>query len=221
MNDLVVTVDGPSGTGKTTVSKEVARLAGLPHLDTGAFYRAATLAALRVGVDLEDAREVEHVTRRIALDQDQGTMYLDGKDVSDEIRSEAVTAGVSAVSSHPGVRRLLVGHQRAWVQRHGNRAVVEGRDIGSVVFPDATLKIYLDASPEVRARRRALQDGDDPDRVIADQARRDHLDSTRKASPLSVPKGAIVIDTSNLGFDDVVGKIVGLVEGRSEHSSHS
>lgn len=221
MNELVVTVDGPSGTGKTTVSKEVARLADLPHLDTGAFYRAATLVALRSGVDLGDAEEVERVTAAADLGQENGIMYLDGEDVSSEIRTDRVTAGVSEVSAHPGVRRILVARQRAWVTGHERRAVVEGRDIGSVVFPDATLKVYLDASAEVRALRRAIQDGADPERVIADQARRDHLDSTRKTSPLSVPEGAVVVDTSHLSLDEVVEKILSLIEASSEHSSHS
>jgi cytidylate kinase len=221
VSDLVVTVDGPSGTGKTTVSKEVARLAGLPHLDTGAYYRAATLVALRSGVDLADAEEVERVTAAADLGQEHGIMYLDGEDVSSEIRSDGVTAGVSEVSAHPGVRRILVARQRAWVTSHENRAVVEGRDIGSVVFPDATLKVYLDASAEVRALRRALQDGVDPEQVIADQARRDHLDSTRETSPLSVPDGAVVVDTSHLSLDEVVEQILNLVEASSERSSHS
>jgi cytidylate kinase len=108
------------------------------------------------------------------------------------------------------VRQILVGQQREWVEAHGGRAVVEGRDIGSVVFPDAEVKVYLDARPEVRARRRALERGDDPDQVGAALAQRDRLDSTREASPLSIPVGAVVIDTSDMGFDEVVGKVVAL-----------
>lgn len=215
VNQMVVTMDGPSGTGKSTVSKAVARRSGLPHLDTGAFYRAATLAALRSGADLTDAASVIEVVGRLELDQADGVMYLNGEDVTTEIRSEAVTQAVSQVSAHPEVRRILVDHQRAWVERHDAQAVVEGRDIGSVVFPEATLKIYLDASPEERARRRALQDGDDPDFVIADLARRDHLDSTREASPLTVPEGAVIVDTSDLTFDEVVDHVLGLIEARS------
>ena len=144
---MIVTIDGPSGTGKSTVSKAVASKAGLPHLDTGAFYRAATLAALREAVDLGDANAVGAVVSGISLDQNRGLMFLDGDDVSADIRGERVTDAVSQVSSHPEVRRILVSRQRGWVAEHEGRAVVEGRDIGSVVFPDATLKIYLDARP--------------------------------------------------------------------------
>ena len=142
-------------------------------------------------------------------------MFLDGDDVSVDIRGERVTDAVSQISSHPEVRRILVSRQRGWVAEHEGRAVVEGRDIGSVVFPDATLKIYLDARPEVRARRRASQVGDDPDQVIEDLAKRDHLDSTREASPLTVPDGAVIVDTSDLTFDEVVEKIVSLISAKS------
>lgn len=214
VSELIVTVDGPGGTGKSTVSREVARRCDLPHLDTGAFYRAATLAVVRSNIDPADEESVATVVGNLHLDQRDGVMYLDGEDVSEEIRNETVTAAVSQVSAHPKVRTLLVDHQRKWVKGHRNRAVVEGRDIGSVVFPDATLKVYLDASPEVRALRRALQDGEDPDQVIADLARRDRLDSTRKTSPLTVPEGGHVIDTSDLGFDEVVDAVLTLIEAR-------
>jgi cytidylate kinase len=212
---MIVTVDGPGGTGKSTVSKAVAAEAGLPHLDTGAFYRAGTLAVLREGIDLEDSRAVVAVVAGISLDQDEGLMFLDGEDVSSEIRGDRVTVAASQVSSHPGVREILVDHQRAWVAEHGGRAVVEGRDIGSVVFPDAALKIYLDARPEVRAKRRATQVGDDPDQVMKELARRDHLDSSREASPLTVPDGAVIIDTSDLTFDEVVEKVLSLISAKS------
>ena len=209
---MVVTVDGPSGAGKSTVSKEAARLAGLPHLDTGAFYRAAALAVLRAAADPSDEAEAERVVAEATFEQVDGVMYLNGENVSVETRSEAVTTAVSQVSAHPGVRRLMVKLQRAWADRHDRRAVVEGRDIGSVVFPAAALKIYLDASPEVRARRRALDDGADPRAVLADQTRRDRLDSTRRASPLTVPEGAVVIDTSDLTFDEVVAEVLHLID---------
>jgi cytidylate kinase len=212
---MIVTVDGPSGTGKSTVSKAVASRAGLPHLDTGAFYRAATLAALREAIDLADADAAVAVVGEISLDQDSGRMFLDGKDVSSEIRGDRVTGAVSQVSSHPEVRRILVNHQRSWVAEHESRAVVEGRDTGSVVFPDATLKIYLDARLEVRAKRRARQVGDDPDHVIRELARRDLLDSTREASPLTVPDGAVIVDTSDLTFDEVVEKVLSLISTKS------
>ena len=212
---MIVTVDGPSGTGKSTVSKAVAARAALPHLDTGAFYRAATLAALRSGVDLGDGPAVAEVAAEAGLDQADGRMFLAREDVSAQIRSDDVTQAVSQVSAHPEVRTLLVAYQREWVHRHGNRSVVEGRDIGSVVFPDATLKIYLDARPEVRAMRRAHQVGDDLQEVIDDLARRDRLDSTRKTSPLTVPSGAIVVDTSDLGFEEVVDQVLAMISQKS------
>jgi cytidylate kinase len=210
VTDLIVTIDGPAGTGKSTVSKEVADRLGVPRLDTGAFYRAAGLAALRAGVDLEDHQVVADVVAGIRLDQEQGRMFLDGEDVSEEIRAQVATEASSRVSTHPEVRGLLVVYQREWVARHDNRAVVEGRDIGSVVFPDATLKIYLDARPDVRAGRRAAQSGLNSVEVLEELSDRDRRDSTRDASPLIVPPGAVVIDTSDLSIDEVAGMIVDL-----------
>ncbi|MET0565483.1 MAG: (d)CMP kinase [Acidimicrobiia bacterium] len=215
MTDLIVTLDGPAGTGKSTVSKEVASLLRLPRLDTGAFYRAAGLAALRAGVDLADHDAVANVVAGISLDQQDGKMLLDGVDVSEEIRSQAATEAASLVSTHPEVRGLLVVYQREWVARHDNRAVVEGRDIGSVVFPDATVKVYLDARPEVRAQRRADQTGKEQSGVLAELRARDARDSTRQASPLIVPDGATVIDTSEMTVSDVIDTIVGMARERA------
>lgn len=208
---MIVTMDGPGGTGKSTVSRAVAELAGLPHLDTGAFYRAATLAVIRAEVDLHHGEAMAEVVSSAGFDQSDGRMMLDGEDVSVDIRSDQVTSAVSQVSSHPEVRELLVQHQRDWIADHGGRGVVEGRDIGTVVFPEADVKVYLDATPEVRARRRALQSGADPDRVLDDLARRDQIDSSRDASPLAVPQGATVVETSDLTFDEVVNLILGLI----------
>lgn len=213
MTDLIVTMDGPGGTGKSTVSRAVAERLDLPHLDTGAFYRAAGVAALRAGADLDDADQVVGAMTGISLDQIDGRMFIDDVDVSGEIRTAAATTASSRVSTHPEVRTLLVAHQRSWVERHANRAVVEGRDIGSVVFPDATVKIYLDARPEVRARRRADQTGEDYDRVLSGLTDRDRRDSTRRTSPLTIPDGATVIDTSDMSFDEVVGQVVELATG--------
>ena len=216
VEQLIVTMDGPSGTGKSTVSRAVADRAGLPHLDTGAFYRAATLAILRSGVDPEDEEAVTGVIKNLTLEQTEGSMYLNGEDVSAEIRGEQVTGAVSRVSAYADVRSILVEQQRRWVEQHGGRAVVEGRDIGSVVFPNATLKVYLDARPEVRAARRAAQDGvDDSTQVLKNIARRDHFDSTRSASPLTVPDGAEIVDTSDLSFDRVVERVLDLVASKS------
>lgn len=208
---LIVTLDGPSGTGKSTVSRTVADTARLPHLDTGAFYRAATLAVLEAGTDPEDGASVVAIVAGLVLDQSNGTTWLNGRDVSTEIREEEVTSNVSAVSAHPEVRTRLVSLQRDWVVDRDGRAVVEGRDIGTVVFPDADLKIYLDARPEVRAMRRSLQSGEDPAQVARQMARRDHRDSTREASPLSVPEGAVVVDTSDMTFQEVVDHILELI----------
>jgi len=210
---MIVTLDGPGGTGKSTVSRAVAARAGMPHLDTGAYYRAATVAVLRAGVDPRDPEAVYEIVGRTTMDQEGDRMYLDGEDVSTEIRGEAVTSAVSAVSAHPDVRTLLVEKQRTWAEEHGG-GVVEGRDIGSVVFPDAQVKVYLDASPEVRARRRALETGDRFEDVLEDLKRRDGLDSTRPTSPLKVPDGAVVLDTSDLSLDQVVDQLLDLIEAR-------
>jgi CMP/dCMP kinase len=215
VSPLIVTVDGPGGTGKSTVSRVAAERAGLPHLDTGAFYRAATVAVLRAGVNPGDARRVSDVVSGIALGQENGRMYLDGEDVSDIIRSEDVTGAVSAVSAHPEVRTQLVGLQRRWITEHQGRGVVEGRDIGSVVFPDAQVKVYLDATPRVRAERRARESGEDVEAVLIDLNRRDHVDSTRVASPMTVPHGAVVIDTSHLTFEETVDRVLGLIQAKS------
>lgn len=211
---MIVTLDGPGGTGKSTVSRVVAARAGMPHLDTGAYYRAATLAALEAGIDPSDGAAVERVVADSTFAQENGRMYLNGRDISADIRAEGVTAAVSAVSAHPRVRAALVELQREWVREHGG-GVVEGRDIGSVVFPDAKLKVFLDASPEVRAQRRALETGEPLEDVLADLNRRDSLDSTRAASPLTVPDGAVVVDTSDLTFDQVVDTLLGLIRARS------
>jgi len=212
---LIVTMDGPSGTGKSSVSKAVAVRAGLPHLDTGAFYRAATLAVLRSGVDLDDEGAVATVVRDADFDQNDGSMSLNHQDVSSEIRGDAVTKAVSQVAAYPSVRNTLVDLQRNWVAKHRSRAVVEGRDIGSVVFPEAGMKIYLDARLDVRAQRRADQSGEDFEQVLADITRRDHHDSTRKTSPLLMPVGAIRIDTSDLSQDEVVDHIVDMIHAKS------
>lgn len=215
MSDLIVTIDGPGGTGKSTVSQELARRTGLPHLDTGAFYRAATLATLQSGVGIDDPVAVEEIVRHRDFRQDAGVMYLDGVDVSDAIRTDEVTSAVSVVSAHNGVRALLVEMQRAWIQEHDGSGVVEGRDIGSVVFPNARIKIYLDARPQVRAQRRAVQSGVATHEVLDELERRDHLDATRTTSPMSVPDGAIVVDTSDLTFEQVVQHLTGIVHSMS------
>ena len=211
MSQNVVAIDGPSGTGKTTVSRLVAARLGLPYLDTGAFYRAATHAAINAGIDIDDGEAIAALLAGLRLEQEHNRTFIDEVEVSEAIRSAEVTSKVSVVSAHPEVRAILVDRQREWVETHDGRAVVEGRDIGSVVFPDAEVKIYLDASEPVRAGRRAIQDGDDPETVLESIRQRDHIDSTRTTSPLTVADDARVIDTSDLNLDEVVDLIVDLV----------
>jgi cytidylate kinase len=206
----IITIDGPAGTGKSTVSRLVALTLELPHLDTGAYYRAATLGGLRKGVDLHDGEAMAELVETSTFDQVGDRMFLNGDDVTEAIRLPEVTNTVSIASAHPELRRALVSQQRQWVGSREGRAVVEGRDIGSTVFPDAALKIYLDASAEVRAMRRAGETGQDVTRVLQEQERRDTIDSTRKASPLTVPSDAVVIDTTTLTIDEVVARIVEL-----------
>jgi cytidylate kinase len=216
----VVAVDGPGGAGKSSVSRALAARLGWSHLDTGAFYRAATLAVLRAEIDPEDGSAVSELVEQLRFRQDRGSMFLDGEDVSDEIRSKDVTAAVSVVSAHRDVRRTLVRHQRQWVAAHPEPVVVEGRDIGSVVFPDADLKIWLMASSAERARRRAAETGEAVAAVAADLARRDQADSKREASPQKPAPDAVWVDTTNLAIDSVVERIVAMIEQPGEVLPH-
>ena len=202
----VVAIDGPVGSGKSTVAKAVARRLDLPYLESGAMYRVVALAALRRGVDPNAEGSGDELTRIAAeADMEVGErVMLDGDDVTADLRSPEVGRSVSAVAANAGVRTELVRRQREWVEDHGG-AVVEGRDIGSVVFPDADLKVFLTASAAERARRREL------DETADDLARRDLLDSTRSVSPLIVPQGAAVVDTTARPVDDVVDEIVGML----------
>ena len=207
----VVAIDGPSGSGKSTVARGVATRLGLEVLDTGAMYRAVALAVLQQGIDPADGPRCVAVARAIDLDV-ADRILLDGTDVSRAIRGPEVTAAVSAVSAHPGVREILVARQRAWVRAHGG-GVVEGRDIGTVVFPDAAVKVFLTASHEERARRRHLDetaaDRDVDVEAVAERlAHRDELDSSRAASPLAVASDALVVDTTGRTVHDVVDEIV-------------
>lgn len=202
----VIAVDGPGGSGKSTVSRAVAGRLGWRHLDTGAYYRAATVAVLDAGVDPADAAAALAALDGLRFDQVAGVMLLDGRDISVEIRSVEVTAAVSVVAAHPSVRARMVELQRGWVAEHGG-AVVEGRDIGTVVFPDAPVKVFLTADPAERARRRAGETGAAMDGVAAALERRDHLDSTREVSPLRPADDALVIDTTDMSVEEVVDRI--------------
>ena len=214
----VIALDGPSGSGKSTVARGVARVLGWRYVDTGAMYRAATVAALRAHVDLADAAAVEKVVAaariELSVDPDLASVCVDGDDVTAEIRGPEVTAHVSAVSAVPAVRRQLVAQQRELI---GTGAVVEGRDIGTAVAPDAPVKVYLDAAPEVRAGRRAgdaevgvVAAGNVVEAVAADLARRDRLDSSRAASPLQVARDAVHLDSSALTADEVIARVLEL-----------
>ena len=219
MTSNVVAIDGPAGAGKSTVAHLVAKALGLDVLDTGAMYRCVTWAVLDAGVDLADEAEVVTVATRVHVEQRGESWFCGDTDVTATIREPAVTAAVSVVAANPAVRERLVALQRAWLVAHGG-GVVEGRDIGSVVVPDARLKVYLDADPRVRAGRRALeqssQGGDAPVRSadleahVAAMEERDRLDSTRTMSPLVRAADAVVLDTTGLSIDGVVEAIVAL-----------
>lgn len=209
---MVIAIDGPSGVGKSTIARAVADRLGVAYLDTGATYRAATLAVLEAGVAADDGAAVLDVVEKVSLGYGSGTVYLDGVNVAAAVRSPEVTANVSAVSAHPDVRARIVGFQRLWVAVHGNHAVVEGRDIGTVVFPDTPAKVFLTARPEVRAVRRAGDAGvgarDDVASVAAELGARDQADSTRVASPLKPASDAVIVDTSDLSIDEVVAAVL-------------
>ena len=197
----VVAIDGPVGSGKSTVAKAVADRLSLDHLETGAMYRAVAVAVLRRGVEpTADDPVLAEVAREVRMEVG-ARLLVDGVDVTEELRRPEVGRAVSVVAADPGVRAELVRRQREWVAERGG-GVVDGRDIGSVVFPDATLRVYLTASEEERARRRG------GDESAADVARRDRVDSSRAASPMVVPEGALVIDTTDRSVDDVVDDIV-------------
>jgi cytidylate kinase len=217
---VVIAVDGPAGTGKSSVSRGLARALRARYLDTGAMYRIVTLAVLRAGIGLDDANSIAAVAAEAKLavgyDPNEDRSYLAGEDVSTEIRGDEVTKAVSAVSAVPAVRTRLVELQRQLAAGAGN-VVVEGRDIGTVVLTDADVKIFLTASAQERARRRNDQNianglGDDYEGVLADVQRRDHLDSTRAVSPLRAADDAVLVDTSDMSESEVIDHLVALVK---------
>jgi len=219
---VVIAIDGPAGTGKSTVARGLARTLGARYLDTGAMYRIATLAVLRAGIDPADSAAIAamaDVPLSVGHDPEADQARLGAEDVSAEIRGDAVTRAVSAVSAVPQIRARMVQLQRD-LTRGPSSVVVEGRDIGTVVLPDADLKIFLTASAETRARRRNDQNvaaglPDDYNTVLADVRRRDHLDSTRAVSPLRPAADAVVVDTSEMSQDEVVAHLRALVAERT------
>ena len=209
----VIAIDGPAGSGKSTVARQLAERLGLEYLDTGAMYRAVTFAALRRNVDPADAGPVAALARKVDLTVTLDSVVVDGVDATIEIRGPEVTRAVSTVAANPDVRAELVSRQREWARRRDG-GVIEGRDIGSVVFPDAELKVYLDARPEVRAARRSKEVSDlSYETVAADIARRDALDQGRDASPLTRAGDAIEVDTSDLTIPEIVDLIVEQLDG--------
>jgi cytidylate kinase len=201
----LVAIDGPAGAGKSTVARAVADELGFTYLDTGAMYRSVALAASERGV------EPASIASSLRLEQRGDRIAVDGRDVTDEIRAPEVSEAASRAAADPEVRRAVVEQQRRLLA-HGDW-VAEGRDIGTVVAPDAEVKVFLTADPEERARRRAAELGIDPARVLAEQTIRDERDRTREHSPLEPAAGAVVLDSTNLTLPEVVRRIAGLVPG--------
>ena len=214
----IVAIDGPAGAGKSTIAQALALALDIPYLDTGAMYRMVTYAALRDGIDLQDEIAVADVARRMNTVMSADRFFVDEVDVTDIIRGAQVTEAVSIVAALSEVRNELRAAQRAWVENAGG-GVVEGRDIGTVVFPDATLKVFLTASPAIRAQRRVSQSGGDVLAIEEQIRRRDHLDSTRADSPLRESKDSLFIDTTDLSIEKVVQQIASLV-ANIESASH-
>jgi CMP/dCMP kinase len=206
----VIAIDGPAGSGKSTVARALAERLGMDYLDTGAMYRAVAFAALRRGIDPDDADLVARLTDGLELDV-ADKVTVDGVDATIEIRGPEVTRAVSTVAANPAVRKELNRRQHEWAEaRRGG--VIEGRDIGSVVFPEAAVKVYLTASDAERAARRSKEVLDmNYDEVAADIARRDHIDSNRTTDPLTVADGAIIVDTTATPIEDVVEQVLALL----------
>lgn len=209
---MVIAIDGPAGAGKSTVARGVAAALGFTYLDSGAMYRSVALAGLRAGADLDDPQAVALIARRLEIALDGSVVRVDGDDVSEAIRSADVSAAASRVSVHPGVREAMVEHQRELIA--GGRYVAEGRDIGTVVSPDAPLKVFLIASDEERARRRAAQSGEPVEAVLEAQTERDLRDTERRHSALRPAADAIELDTTGLAVEDVIERVVELARGR-------
>ena len=205
---MVIAIDGPAGAGKSTVARAVARALGLTYLDSGAMYRCVALAALRAGARLDDAEALGRLVRGLQVTLANGRVSLDGEDVTGAIRAPDVSAAASRVSVHPEVREAMVERQRALIA--AGDYVAEGRDIGTVVSPDATLKVFLTASDTERAERRAAETGEPLADVRAAQARRDARDRDREHGALRVADDAVEIDTTGLSADEVAGRIAGL-----------
>lgn len=210
----VIAIDGPAGSGKSTVAQRLADRLELEYLDTGAMYRAVAFAAIRQGLDPVDADQVAALASSLSLSVGDGVVLVDDVDASVEIRGPEVSRAVSTVAANPAVREEMRTRQRVWAVEHRG-GVIEGRDIGTIVFPDAILKVYLTADPAVRAARRAKEMTDlEYDAVAADIARRDAADQGRSDSPLVEADDAVTVDTTGLEIDEVVELIAEMVEAR-------
>lgn len=217
---IVIAIDGPAGAGKSTIAKALAKKLSLRYLDTGAMYRAVTFAALTRNLDLSNESAIAKVASECVMLIDDDSIIIDGLDATQEIRGQKVTRAVSIVATNSLVRTELRGRQQQWVSEHGG-GVVEGRDIGSVVFPDATLKVYLTASPLVRAKRRVAQSGGYVELIAAEIAERDQRDSSRSDSPLMKTSDSVMVDTSNIDVNEVVEHIERLVVARQQNKRAS
>lgn len=217
MQPVVVAIDGPAGAGKSTIAKALARDLGIAYLDTGAMYRGVTFAVLRKGLAATDVDAVGRIAQTVLFDQTTETLHVDSVDATAAIRTPEVDAAVSHIAANSVVRDEMRLRQRQWIADH-HGGVVEGRDIGSVVFPDATLKVYLVATPLVRAERRVAQHGGDVVEIARAIAERDERDSTRADSPLRQTPDAVVVDTSNRSVDQIVADIRALLTLRLKSS---
>jgi CMP/dCMP kinase len=209
---MVIAIDGPAGAGKSSVARGVAAALGFTYLDSGAMYRSLALAALRDDVDPDDGEAMGELARRIRIDLADGRVQVDGDDVTDAIRDPEVTAAASHAAVHRQVRDAMVERQRSLIE--SGRYVAEGRDIGTVVSPEAPLKVFLTASESERARRRAAQTGEPSGSVLAEQQRRDSRDRGRRHGALRAARDAVEIDTTAMSLDEVVERVVALARER-------
>jgi len=217
MDPLVVAIDGPAGAGKSTIAKALAVDIGIEYLDTGAMYRGVTYEVLKRGLEATDIDAVARIAREVHFVQTRESLHVNGVDATAAIRTPEVDAAVSQVAANSAVREEMRTRQRQWISERGG-GVVEGRDIGSIVFPDATLKVYLVASPLVRAKRRVAQHGGDVAEIARAIAERDARDSTREDSPLRRMPDAVIVDTSDRTVGEVVAEIRKLVANRAKSS---
>ena len=217
MHPVVIAIDGPAGAGKSTIAKALALDLGIAYLDTGAMYRGVTFAVLRKGLSATDVDAVGRIAQTVVFVQTTDTLHIDNVDATAAIRTPEVDAAVSHIAANSVVRDEMRQRQRQWIADH-NGGVVEGRDIGSVVFPDATLKVYLVATPLVRAERRVAQHGGDVAEIARAIAERDERDSTRADSPLRQTPDAVVVDTSNRSVNQIVADIRALLTERLKSS---